>query len=300
MAPPVSRRPGFSRRAQFSLFFGYLIAILALLLAALLLVTAHFDPQGNNALRSILGDITAPFSSSSRAVVRGANGVGEGVLAYVEAGSKNRALAAEVRANRTKLIDGQNAKLENIKLRALLKIAQAEPGQAIAAHLVSTMGETSRRYAMIDKGSIHGVAVGEPVRAADGLIGQIVQTGVISARVLLISDTGNIVPVRRISDGMTAFARGLGDGSLSVVPIVPGAAPMARGDVFVTSGAGGVYPPGVPVCVIVTRDHDGAVGRPLADPGEAGFALIEKPFVAPPPAPTEIKAKPKRRKAAAE
>ncbi len=298
MAPPVSRRPGFSRRAQLGLFFGYIFAIFGVLTGALMLLTAHFDPEGHNALRAMLGDVAAPFSSAGRAAVRGAGELVDGAAAYLDAGSKNRALASEVKANRVRLIEGQAAKLENQRLRALLKIAQNETGPVIAAHLVSTTGTSSRRYAMIDKGSLHGLSVGQPVRAAQGLVGQIVQTGAISARVLLISDTGNVVPVKRVSDGVTGFARGTGDGPLIIVPVVPGAAPFARGDVFVTSGAGGVYPPGIPVAVISSVDRDGAYGRSLADPAALDFALIEKPFVAPPPAPTEIKAKAKKRRAA--
>lgn len=300
MAPPVSRRPGFSRRAQFSLFIGYIIALCGVLVAALLLITAHFDPEGHNALRAVLGDVASPFSSAGRSVARGASGAFESITAYIDAGSKNRAMANEMKANRTKLIEGQNAKLENQHLRALLKIGQNEGGSAIAAHLVSTTGESSRRYAMIDKGSLHGILVGQPVRAAEGLVGQVTQTGAISARVLLISDTGNIVPVKRVSDGVTGFARGTGEGLLSVIPVVPGTPAFVRGDVFVTSGAGGVYPPGIPVAVIVSVDRDGANGRSFADPTALDFALIEKPFIVPPPAPTEIKAKPKKHKVATE
>ena len=70
MAPPTYRRPGFSRRAQYSLFAGYLIAVLGALVGALLLFTAQFDPQGHNALRGFLGDIVSPISGVGRAATR--------------------------------------------------------------------------------------------------------------------------------------------------------------------------------------------------------------------------------------
>jgi rod shape-determining protein MreC len=300
MAPPTSRRPGFSRRAQYSLFVGYIIAVLGVLVAALLLITAHFDPKGHSALRALLGDIASPFSALGRSVARGGNGALEGVSAYVQAGSKNRALTAEVLDKRAKLIEGQNALLENQRLKALLRIAQTEPGPLIAARIISTTGESSRRYAMLDKGVLHGIAIGEPVRATLGLVGQVIETGAISSRVLLISDTGNIVPVKRVTDGVTAFANGTGDGLLTVIPVIPGSGTFNRGDIFVTSGAGGVYPPGIPVAVVVSIGRDGANARTLADLGQLDFALVERPFVAPPPAPTEIKAKAKKHRVAAE
>ncbi len=300
MAPPVSRRPGFSRRAQFSLFVGYLAAAFGGLVGALLIVTAHFDPAGHNAVRALLGDIASPFSSAGRAVVRGIWGAGEGVFAYVDAGSKNRAMLTELRASRTKLIAGENAIHENERLRGLLRLAQTEGGPMIAARLISSTGSNSRRYAMIDKGALHGVVSGEPVRSVDGLVGQVVQAGAISSQILLITDSGAVVPVRRVSDGLTGLTGGTSDGLLNVHALVAGVTPFKPHDVLVTSGAGGLYPPGIPVAVVIGNGRDGAVARPLADPAELDFALIERPFVAPLPTPTTITAKPKKHHKAAE
>jgi len=295
MAPQPSRRPGFSRRARFGLFIGYLIAMLGALTGVLLLVTAHVDPAGNNALRAALGDIVSPLSSAGRTAVRGASSLGSSILAYVDAGSKNRAMLAEVTANRTKLIAGENAIHENERLRGLLRLAQADAAPVIAARLISSTGENSRRYAMLDKGSLHGITSGAPVRSVDGLVGQVVQTGAISSQILLISDSGAVVPVRRVSDGLTGLAVGTGDGLLSVRALVAGAASFKPRDVLVTSGAGGLYPPGIPVASVISVNHDGVVARPLADPEALDFALVLHPFSVPLPTPTTITAKPKKR-----
>jgi len=296
MAPQTSRRPGFSRRAQFSLFLGYIVAVLGALVGALLLVTAHFDPEGHNAVRALLGDLASPFSSAGRTVVRGVAGVGDGIGAYINAGSKNRAMQAELKASRTRLIAGENALHENERLRGLLKLAQTETGPVIAARLISSTGENSRRYAMIDKGAFNGVTNGEPVRSVDGLVGQVVQTGAISAQVLLISDTGNVVPVRRVTDDLTGLSTGTGDGLLTIHALVAGVSPFKPHDVLVTSGAGGLYPPGIPVAVVIAIGREGAIARPIADPEQLDFALIERPFVAPLPTPTTITAKAKKKK----
>ena len=42
---------------------------------------------------------------------------------------------------------------------------------------------------------------------------------------------------------------------------------------MVTSGTGGIYPPGIPVAFVLSLDDDGAIARPIADPGEATFAM---------------------------
>lgn len=300
MAPPVSRRPGFSRRAQFGLFMGYVIAVLAVLVAVLLLVTARIDPKAHNALRSLLGDVASPISGGGRGVVRGVSGAGANIAAYINAASRVRGLEAEAKANRTRLMTAAALEHENVRLRALLHIAETTHGPSIAARIISSTGADSRRYAMIDKGSLHGIEDGEPVRAPDGLVGQVVQTGAFSARVLLISDSGAVVPVKGARDGVAAFVSGTGDGLLTVHPLVAGLNPFHIGDVLLTSGTGGVYSPDIPVAVVIGQDRDGLRARPLADPAALDFALVSKPFVAPLPAPVEVTTKVRKKKKSAD
>ena len=117
-----------------------------------------------------------------------------------------------------------------------------------------------------------------PVRSADGLIGRIVDTGALASRVLLVSDRASIVPARLLRSGIAVIAQGRGDGTIDVRPLEVGRNPFKRGDIIVTSGTGGLYPPLVPVARIVKLDDDGAVARPLADPSDTSFAIVEPPF----------------------
>ncbi|MBU6206491.1 MAG: rod shape-determining protein MreC [Alphaproteobacteria bacterium] len=291
VTPPASRRPGFSRRAQYGLFAGYMLAISGALFGLLMVITAHYDPDGHNALRGVVQDISSPVASAGRELIGGGRNAYEAVAAYIDAGSKNRAMGREVAADRTAIVSGRNAIFENSRLRALLKMEQSERAPVVAGQIVSSMGENSRTFAILNKGHLAGVTSGEPVRGPDGLVGLVVQTGAISAQVLLISDTGAVVPVRRASDGLPAFSRGLGDGRLTLTSAVPGINPFKVGDTFVTSGTGGVYAPGIPVAIVIGIDHDGAIARPFADPARLDFALVEPQFVTAPPAPTEIKTK---------
>ena len=295
MRAPVTRRSGFSRRSQYGLFFGYVLAVAGALLGLLMVITAHFDPDGNNALRGVVQDVTSPVSTAGHAIVRGSVGAWDAVSAYIDAGSRNRAMAHEVAADRTALIAGRNALFENGRLRALLKIEPAGAMTVATGQLVASSGENSRRYALLNRGYSAGVMAGQPVRGPDGLVGQVIQTGLISSQVLMIIDSGAVVPARRMTDGMPAFTRGIGDGRLTMAAATPGANPFKIGDVFVTSGTGGIYPPGIPVCIVTALDHDAAVARPLADPARLDFAIVERPFITPPPAPPEIKAKAKAR-----
>lgn len=283
MAPPSPRRPGFSRRVQFSLFAGYVFAIVGALFALLMIVTARVDPAGHAALQSIAADITSPISSTLRAAVNTVKGLGGGTAAYFDAASKNRAMSQELKRARAKLIEGEANALENRRLKRLLAVVEQQKPRPVTARIVSSSATSSRRYATLAAGAIHGVEVGQPVRAADGLVGRIVQRGQFASRVLLIIDSEIIVPVKRVSDSAPALAIGLGDGRIELRTLAAGTNPFKVGDVFVTSGTGGIYTPGIPVAIAVRRTRDATFGRPLANPASLDFAIVEPVYIAPLP-----------------
>ena len=284
MAPPSPRRPGFSRRAQYSLFVGYVAAIVGALAGLLLIVTARLDPRGHAALQSFFADLFSPVSSAVRNIGAGIGSAGEEVGAYFNAAAKNRDMKRQLDMARRDLIKGKNDALEIRRLKRLVRLVERLPQGNVTARLVSSTGTSSRRYAILAAGSRDGVVSGQPVRTQDGLIGRIVQVGERSARVLLIIDGGNIVPVRRVPDGVPAMAYGLGDGRIDLRPLAAGTNPFKKGDVFVTSGTGGIYQPGIPVAIGIKHNREGTVGRPLADPSSFDFAIVEPEFVSLPPA----------------
>jgi rod shape-determining protein MreC len=283
MAPPSPRRPGFSRRAQYGIFATYVIAMFGGLLALLLALTARFDPRGHAALQSVLTDVTTPVANAGRTVMSWFGDAGESVSAYANAASKNKAMEAELKVARQKIIQGQIDARENAELKRLLALKDQPPSPVAVARLVGSTGTIARRYATLAVGSTSGVASGMVVRSANGLIGTIESVGGFSARVRLIIDSERAVPVRRASDGMPAQATGRGDGMIDVAPLVGGNNPFRPGDSFVTSGTGGLYAPGIPVAKVVNVSDGVSTAVPLADPASFDFALVLPPYVAPPP-----------------
>jgi rod shape-determining protein MreC len=283
MAPPSPRRPGFSRRVQFSLFAGYVFAVIGALFAVLLIVTARVDPTGYSALQGVISDVTSPVSSTLRAAVNTVKDGGSETAAYFDAASKNRAMEKELRLARRKLIESDANALENKRLKRILAIVEQQKARPIIARIVSSSPTSSRRYATLAAGAADGVEIGQPVRSADGLVGRITQRGQFASRVLLIIDSETIVPVKRVSDGVPALAIGLGDGRIELRALAASTNPFKVGDVFVTSGTGGIYAPGIPVAIGVRRTRDSTFGRPLASPDSLDFAIVEPVYVAPLP-----------------
>lgn len=274
MAPPQNRRPGFSRKAQYGLFAGYVAAVTGALLGLLLVVTSWADPAGHNAIRALLSDITAPVSSGLRSIVTSITGGGSAVGEYFDAASKNAALRRELDVARRKLIQARATAQENVRLKKLLgAVEQGAPPVAVAP-LISSSATSSRRFAVLNAGRSSGVRNGQAVRGPDGLIGRVVEAGIRTSRILLISDTGVVVPVIRVNDGLPAIATGTGDGAVEIRALSAGSNIFRSGDVFVTSGTGGVYPPRIPVAIAIRARGDAATARPLSDPGRGDHAMV--------------------------
>jgi rod shape-determining protein MreC len=278
LARPSNRRPGYSRRAQYGLFFGYVAAVSGAVVALLLLILSAVDPNGFGALKGAISDATLPVTSAGRWVVERTGDAGGSIGSYIDSAGKVRRLEAAARANQTKLIEARALAFENARLKRLLGITERGVKPVAVARLVGSTGSSIRRYAILNAGYLNGVRNGMPVRGPGGLVGRIASAGAVSARVSLITDGGTIVPVRRVPDGTPAIATGTGDGLIDIRALGAENATFKRGDVFVTSGAGGVYPPNVPVAIIARATRETFLALPVADPAALDFAIVEPPY----------------------
>jgi len=274
MAPPGKRRPGFSRRAQYGVFIGYVVAVGGVIIAVILLAIAIIDPRGFAALRGIAVDVTAPISSAGRSVATFFGGIGEGIGNYFRAGSQNAELRQQLTEAQRELYRRQALDYENRRLNALLGLARQTGDEVTVARIVGSSFESPRRLATLSAGSGAGVATGMSVRSPDGLVGRVLETGRWASRVLLITDAASNVPVRLVRDGTPALAVGRGDGTIELRTLEVGQSPFRRGDVLVTSGVGGLYPPNVPVAVVTGQEGERAIARPLADPARMDYAIV--------------------------
>jgi rod shape-determining protein MreC len=192
----------------------------------------------------------------------------------MRAGTQNEALKKELAASRRRLIEASATETENRRLRALLKLTQDVQDEVAVTRIVGSSFDSSRRLATLSAGASSGVRPGQPVRAAEGLIGRVIESGRWASRVLLVSDGASNVPVRLVRDGTPAIANGRGDGTIDLKTLELGKNPFRRGDVLVTSGVGGVYPPNIPVAVVVGVQGERTVAKPLADPAQVDFAIV--------------------------
>lgn len=292
MARPPSRRPGHNRKAQYSLFASYVVAMAGAAVGLLLVIVAIFDPTGFAAIRTATSEITRPASLGLRNMVSGASSIDEVLAAYWRAGSQNVALRRQVEADRNHIIEAKAVAQENVRLKKLLKLVDEDQTDLLTARLISSSSGSARRFARLNAGRWQGVRPGMPVRAPEGLIGRIHTTTPNTSEVLLLTDSSNIVPIRRANDSVPAISTGLGDGTLEIRSLAAGRNPFSPGDILVTSGVGGIYQPNIPVAVVVRIEGEIAYGVPLANPSKVDAVVVERSFeeavTRPEPGPTDV------------
>ncbi|MDK2760526.1 MAG: rod shape-determining protein MreC [Sphingopyxis sp.] len=278
MVRPANRRPGQSRKAQYSLFVAYVIAVTGAVAGLLLALLSVVDPIGFAQLRVASQEIAAPIARASRSVIGSISGIDDNVGAYVSAGTQNRRLRKELADTRRQLVATSSLQEENRQLKALLKLQETDKTALANGYLLTSTSTSSKRIALLSIGRNLGVAAGQPVIGADGLIGRVLGAGPSVSQVLLMTDVDNIVPVRRARDGLPALASGRGNGDLDIRTLNIANNPFKPGDILVTSGTGGIYPPNIPVAIVVRRQDDGALARPLADPAKVDAVSVLRPY----------------------
>ena len=278
MAPTGSRRSGYSRRAQYNLFTGYVVAGVGALIGAALLVLSFFQPHLFGGLRGAAQDGVSPATETAATVRTGSKGFWDTISGYYRAGSKNAELKREMEIARIRLAEAEAVKQENARLKGLLDLQDDERKPVAVARLVGSSASSSRRFAYLGAGLNDGVTIGMPVRSPRGVVGRILEAGGDSSRVLLLTDSESVLPVRRAKDEVVAFAEGRGDGLLRIRLINLGINPLEPGDVFVTSGAGGYYPPGIAVAILTETTDDGGLARIVSDPAATDYVSVEPIF----------------------
>lgn len=278
MAPPILRRTGWSRKAQYSLFFGFIALIAGLAVGLVLLIISLVAPRTFDQIEGAALDATRPVREATTKVVTTVNGVMSETGGYWDAIEENKKLKAEREELRRRVIKAAATEQENKLLKDTLELQESLPETIATGRVIGSTKDSQRQFAILSVGTSNGVQSGMPVQAADGLIGRVVETGVTSSRVLLVTDRSNIVPAKILRSGEPVIATGKGELGIDLRPLEVGRNPFEPGDVIVTSGIGGLYAPLIPVARVVRLDDDGAIAVPLATPALSSFATVQPPY----------------------
>jgi len=156
---------------------------------------------------------------------------------------RNTDLEAEVSRLQAQVIELQQRISETSILSALVDFARANPEYSYqAAAVIGYDTSPFLRYVLINRGSDQGLRRGMPVVTQQGLVGRIAAVTSSAARVQLITDTTSTVNVRLDPSGAQAVLNGQITGDVSL-EMIPQDTTIEVGDLVLTSGLGGSYPP---------------------------------------------------------
>lgn len=220
-----------------------------LILGACLLIAA--DRRGLAApFRAALTALVYPLQQLVSGPTRLVQSVRESVSGYTELYAENQRLREEELVLKTRLMKFATLEQENIRLRGLLETSFKVGEQMQIAEVLAVNLFPHEQVLVLNKGSRFGAHVSQPVFGATGVVGQIVRVTPVSAEVLLITDSNHGIPVQVNRNGLRTVAVGTGQLDQLALPYLSGSADIQPGDLLVTSGMGGIFPPGYPVATV--------------------------------------------------
>jgi len=189
---------------------------------------------------------------------------------------------------------------ENMRLREFLESSFKVGDRVLIAELLRVNLEAYTQQIILNKGSRDGVYSGQPLVDADGVMGQIIHLGPYTSTAMLITDPNHALPIRLNRNGLRSIAVGTGSQTELELQYIPTNADVREGDLLVTSGLGGTFPPGYPVAIVSAIEKvpglhfSRVVATPMARLQQSREALLVWPprqvTETPPPAATEAAA----------
>jgi len=246
---------------------------LLVLLSATMVILGKADQVMFESLRVSVTDTASPALDVLSRPLAALGHLADRARDFVAVYQENHRLAEE----NGRLLNWQQAALnlasENARLRELLKLTPEPATTFITARVIANSGGAYVRSLMIYAGSENGVERGQAAVTGEGLVGRVSEVGSRAARVLLVTDLNSRVPV--IVEGPQQRALLTGDNSeRPCLRYLDAGAEIKVGDRVVTSGQGGVFPPGLPVGVVASLDGEAPRVEPYVELSRVEYLRI--------------------------
>ena len=240
-------------------------SVLLLILASVtLMIAGKIDALSVDSFRARVTDAFVPILEAISRPAATAADLVESVVELESAFEENQRLKAE----NARLLQWKQAALrleaENASLRGLLNAAPEPAVSFITARVIAAPGSSFLRTLVVTAGRRDGVRKGLAAIAGTGLVGRVVEGGEWSSRGLLVTDINARVPVALEGSRQRAIMTGDNSDQMRLLYLPP-EAPVSLGERVVTSGHGGIFPPGIPVGVVTSVGERGIRVQPNAD-----------------------------------
>ncbi|MEM9146574.1 MAG: rod shape-determining protein MreC [Pseudomonadota bacterium] len=241
---------GLSRAIRRTILGAVIIASLVLF------VLWRSDNPRIERLRAGLADRMTPALSAAGEPLGFLSGLARDWESFLDVRAQNRELRRDIQRLHAWRETARQLEEENAQLRALNNLQLPTRTTFVTGDVIADSGGPFRESALVNVGSLDGVADGSAAVDGLGLVGRVSGVGERASRVLLLTDFSSRVPVVVQPGARRAVLAGDGSGTPRL-EFLDAAEPVRAGELVETSGDGGVFPPDIPVGrVILAREQD--------------------------------------------
>lgn len=230
------------------------LAMLLLTNLAIMAVDARDNATKQRLFRVWIQALASPVQgASSRASGAGSGFIRE-IINFRSAAAENARLKEKLFSTELQLQNARQASDENARLKSLLNLKQQTGYDQVAAHVIARDSSVWFNTVTLDRGSSSGVELNMPVVTAGGIVGRVIALSPWTAQVMMVTDekaaAGAIVG-QLGGSGALGSVRGSGESGLIEMRYVSELQKVDVGDVILTTGQDGIYPPGLNVGEVV-------------------------------------------------
>lgn len=260
----------FFKSLQFKIF-----AAIALVLIGLMLRSA-LGNGSSPATASVFSVVISPVQQLSTGISDFFYNAFSSIANASKLNAENTSLKKQISDMRSKLVNYNEMQQENEQYQKMYSISKENPDLKLApARVISRDAGQWYSAFTIDKGLVDGIQPSEPVITPDGLVGETTEVTATSSIVTTILDPTVKVSVVVSETGDLGLAHGdrdLAAKGLLSIDYLPKDSTISTGNIIVTAGRAGVFPPNLKVGLVqqVKTQNSGitlyATCKPLADP----------------------------------
>lgn len=259
-------------------------------------------------VRQVVAIVLLPLQRAALWPAQAWDGVATYFASQARLSAENQQLRQQLLTHGAALQSTQSLIQENARLRALLKAQARHAGTDILAEVLYLGRDPFSQKVYVNKGGNDDVKAGQAVIDDAGVVGQVTRIYPRLSEVTLLTEKDHTIPVKLERNGLRTLLVGAGTGRAPELRFMAANADIQSGDVLVTSGLDGTYPPGLAVAVVAAVERDSGqmfariTCRPLAGVDRSDQVLIvPAPSAEMPPRPEEpgdetVKRAPKSRR----
>jgi len=233
-----------------------LIKLAVCLLASLTLMVLDYQYRTIDQVRSIASFLLTPVETVMlwpRDLIRGTYDylTTKGTLEQQNEALEKRVAELTLLANQSELFMSENA-----QLRKLIGIQEQTRFKILIAQILYNPPNSLSQKVIIDRGASSNITAGQAVADHQGIVGQVVRVMENKSEVSLLDDRDMVIPVQVARNGLRAALYGNGRGRPLELRHMAAVSDLQVGDILMTSGIDGVYPPGFAVATIDKIDRN--------------------------------------------